>query len=118
MDRKEALRLRQKRTLLLRRAARIEEFLRGSVVLMKRRCTDARCRKCASGERHPTYRKNGWPIGPGIVESVIQQLGKRLKGAEKHWAVCGAEATLQVMAHLLSEDGSWNDFWKRCPLAA
>jgi hypothetical protein len=70
------------------------------------------------GMDYPTFRKNGWPIGSGIVESVIKQLGKRLKGSEKHWAIPGAEATLQVMAHLLSEDGSWNDFWKRCPLAA
>jgi hypothetical protein len=70
------------------------------------------------GMDYPTFRKNGWPIGSGIVESVIKQLGKRLKGTEKHWAVGGAEATLQVMAHLLSEDGSWNNFWRRCPLAA
>ena len=70
------------------------------------------------GMDYPTFRKNGWPIGSGIVESVIKQLGKRLKGTEKHWALSGAEATLQVMAHLLSEDGSWNGFWKRCPMAA
>jgi hypothetical protein len=70
------------------------------------------------GMNYPRFRKNGWPIGSGIVESTIKQLGKRLKGSEKHWALPGAEATLQVMAHLLSEDGSWNDFWKRCPLAA
>ena len=55
MDPKEAQRLRQRRTLLLKRAAQIEEFLRGSVVLMKRPCTYERCRKCASGARHPTW---------------------------------------------------------------
>ena len=55
MEEREARRLRQKRTLLLKRAAQIEEFLRGSVVLMKRRCVYPRCRKCASGERHPTW---------------------------------------------------------------
>jgi len=71
-----------------------------------------------AGMDYPTFRKNGCPIGSGIVESVIKQLGKRLKGSEKHWVLSGAEATLQVMAHLLSEDRSWNDFWKRCPLAA
>ena len=70
------------------------------------------------GMDYPTFRKNGWPIGSGIVESVIKQLGKRLKGTEKHWAVSGAEATLQVMTHLLSEDGSWITFWKRGSLAA
>jgi len=70
------------------------------------------------GMDYPRFRKNGWPIGSGIVESVIKQLGKRLKGTEKHWAVSGAEATLQVMTQLISEDGSWEDFWRRCPLAA
>jgi uncharacterized protein YcsI (UPF0317 family) len=55
MDLKEARHLRQRRTLLLRRAAQIEEYLRGSVVLMKRPCTYEHCRKCASGERHPTW---------------------------------------------------------------
>jgi len=55
MDDQEARRLQQKRRLLLRRMAQIEEFLRGSVVLMKRPCTYPRCRKCASGERHPTW---------------------------------------------------------------
>lgn len=70
------------------------------------------------GMDYPRFRKNGWPIGSGIVESTIKQLGKRLKGSEKHWVIDGAESTLQVMAHLIAEDGSWNEFWKRCPLAA
>ena len=70
------------------------------------------------GMDYPRFRKNGWPIGSGIVESTIKQLGKRLKGTEKHWEVSGAEATLQVMTHLISEDGSWDDFWCRCPMAA
>ena len=55
MDERELRRLRQKRRLLWKRTAEIEEFLRGSVVLMKRRCNFAGCRKCASGERHPTW---------------------------------------------------------------
>jgi len=71
-----------------------------------------------AGMDYPTFRKKGWPIGSGIVESAVKQLGKRVKGTEKHWALCGAEHTLQVMAHLISEDGSWEDFWRRCPLAA
>ena len=29
--------------------------MRGSVVLMKRPCTYEGCRKCAAGERHPTW---------------------------------------------------------------
>ena len=55
MEERELRRLARKRKLLWKRAAKIEEFLRGSVVLMKRRCIFAGCRKCASGERHPTW---------------------------------------------------------------
>ncbi len=70
------------------------------------------------GMDYPTFRKNGWPIGSGPIESAVKQVGKRLKGTEKHWSLPGAEATLQVTTHLIAEDGSWNLFWKRCPLAA
>jgi hypothetical protein len=55
MEERELRRLAQKRKLLWKRVAEIDEFLRGSVVLMKRRCIFAGCRKCASGERHPTW---------------------------------------------------------------
>ena len=71
-----------------------------------------------AGMDYPRFRKNGWPIGSGIIESTVKQVGKRLKGTEKHWALNGAEAALQVTTHLLAEDGSWQQFWKRCPLAA
>ena len=55
MDEGELRRLAQKRRLLWKRVVEIEEFVRGSVVLMKRRCIFTGCRKCASGERHPTW---------------------------------------------------------------
>ena len=55
MEAKELRRLRTKRRLLVKRMAGIEEVLRGSVVLMKRPCIYRGCRKCASGERHPTW---------------------------------------------------------------
>lgn len=66
---------------------------------------------------YPAFRQNGWPLGSGIIESTIKQLGKRVKGTEKHWSLSGAEKTLQVIALLIADDGSWEDFWKRCPLA-
>ena len=66
---------------------------------------------------YPAFRKNGWPIGSGIIESIIKQIGKRVKGTEKHWSLTGAEETLHVIAQLIADDGAWNDFWKRCPLA-
>ena len=48
-------RLVQRRKVILEELAGIEEFVRGSVVLMKRRCTYAGCRRCASGRLHPTW---------------------------------------------------------------
>ena len=55
MTNRERRQLERKRKRLLEKMAEISEFVRGSVVLMKRRCTYPRCRKCASGERHPTW---------------------------------------------------------------
>ena len=45
----------KKRRRLLKEALRIEEFVRGSVVLMKRRCSSPGCRRCAAGTGHPTW---------------------------------------------------------------
>jgi len=69
------------------------------------------------GIDYPRFRKNGWPIGSGIIESAIKQVSKRVKGSEKHWSINGVEETLQVVTHLISEDDSWNNFWRRGPLA-
>lgn len=69
------------------------------------------------GIDYPRFRKNGWPIGSGIIESAIKQVSKRVKGSEKHWSIKGVEETLQVVTHLISEDDSWDDFWRRGPLA-
>ena len=70
-----------------------------------------------SAMNYPAFRQNGWPLGSGIIESTIKQVGKRLKGTEKHWNVSGAECTLQVIAHMISGDRRGDDFWKRCPMA-
>ena len=66
---------------------------------------------------YPTFRKNGWPTGPGIIESTIKIVGKRVKGTEKHWNIQGAEQTLQVVTHLMSDDGSWEASWQPHPVA-
>ena len=55
MDRQERGRLVRRRRLLLKRLASVEEFVRGSVVLMKRKCGYPGCRKCAAGVGHPTW---------------------------------------------------------------
>jgi len=44
-----------KRKRLVREIAAMGEFVRGSVVLMKRRCMRPGCRRCGSGRLHPTW---------------------------------------------------------------
>lgn len=55
MQDREPRHLRRERRALLKKLSAVGPFVRGSVVLMKRRCTYANCRKCASGQRHPTW---------------------------------------------------------------
>lgn len=55
MDTRERHRLLRRRKRLVKRLASVEEFARGSVVLMKRKCVRERCRRCAEGEGHRTW---------------------------------------------------------------
>lgn len=68
-----------------------------------------------TGLDYPTFRARGWPIGSGLIEGTIKQIGKRVKGTEKHWTLAGVEQTLQVVTHLLADDGAWEAFWKYHP---
>jgi hypothetical protein len=60
---------------------------------------------------YPAYRARGWPIGSGVVEAGIKQLGKRVKGTEQFWTGSGAEAILALRAMWLSEDLRWDHYW-------
>lgn len=53
---------------------------------------------------YPRYRREGLPISSALVESLIKQFNKRVKGTEKFWNEDGAESVLQVRAAYLSED--------------
>ena len=68
------------------------------------------------GMNYPEFRRRGWPIGSGIIESTVKLVGRRLKGLEKHWSLEGAEQTLQVVACLHSDDGEWDRAWEPDPL--
>lgn len=72
----------------------------------------------AAGMDYARFRREGWPIGSGIIESVVKQIGMRVKGSEKHWSLPGVEETLQVVTALISQDGAWDRFWRRAPIAA
>ena len=57
---------------------------------------------------YPEYRKRGYFVGSGAVESanktIVQQ---RLKRAGMRWSVCGAQAMLTLRAK--DESGRWDD---------
>jgi hypothetical protein len=71
-----------------------------------------------AGLDYPTFRQHGWPTGSSLIESTVKQVGKRVKGTEKFWSLPGAEQTLQVVACLDSDDGSWDRFWDGHPLTS
>lgn len=53
---------------------------------------------------YPRYRRGGLPICSGLVESLIKQFNRRVKGTEKFWNPLQAETILQLRAALLCED--------------
>ena len=60
--------------------------------------------------RYDEYRKRGYHIGSGAVESACKHLvGQRLKQAGMRWSVEGADAILQL--RILWKNGEWNRFW-------
>lgn len=64
---------------------------------------------------YPRYRREGLPVTSTIVESLIKQFNKRVKGTEKFWLRGGAEAILQSRAAYLSEDARAMDFYAHRP---
>jgi hypothetical protein len=58
----------------------------------------------ASRMNDDQYRRRGLPITSCLVESLIKEFNRRVKGTEKFWnRPAGAEAILQVRAALLSD---------------
>jgi hypothetical protein len=63
--------------------------------------------------RYASYRQQGLPITSSHIESTIKQINQRVKGSEKFWSECGAEAILQLRADTLSETAPLAGFWQR-----
>jgi hypothetical protein len=59
------------------------------------------------------YRRQGLPITSSLMESVVKQVNRRVKGTEKFWSEDGAEALLQLRADQLSDDEPLEAFWQR-----
>jgi len=64
---------------------------------------------------YPEYRRRGWPIGSGAVESGVKQFNKRVKGTEQFWQPEGVEPVLALRALWLSQDRRWNNYWTQRP---
>lgn len=61
--------------------------------------------------RYAEYRKRGWPIGSGTVESGVKLFNKRVKGTEQFWHEEGVEPILALRAMWLSQDQRWQRYW-------
>jgi hypothetical protein len=53
---------------------------------------------------YPRYRRAGLPTCSSLVESLVKQFNRRVKGTEKFWNPEQAETILQLRAAYLSED--------------
>ena len=68
--------------------------------------------------KYDEYRKQGLPIVSSLVESMVKQVSRRVKGTEKFWGDEGAEAILQLRADYLSDGDVMERFWERRQAAA
>ena len=64
---------------------------------------------------YPEYRRRGWPIGSGVVESGVKQFNKRVKGTEQFWTEKGVEPMLCLRGLWLSQDERWTTYWSTRP---
>ena len=68
--------------------------------------------------RYDEYRRQGLPLTSSLMESVVKQINRRVKGTEKFWSEDGAEALPQLRADQLSDDQPLDAFWQRRQEAA
>ena len=66
---------------------------------------------------YPRYRRAGLPTCSGLVESLIKQFNRRVKGTEKFWNPTGGETILQLRAAYLSEDDRLAKHLKSRPIS-
>jgi len=67
---------------------------------------------------YPRYRRAGLPTCSGLVESLIKQFNRRVKGTEKFWNPTQAETILQLRAAYLCEDERLTKHLKTRPVSA
>ncbi len=67
---------------------------------------------------YPRYRHAGLPTCTGLIESLVKQFNRRVKGTEKFWNPKQAETILQLRAASLSEDDRLAKHLKNRPISA
>ncbi len=65
---------------------------------------------------YPRYRREGLPTCSGMVESLVKQFNRRVKGTEKCWNPTEAETILQLRAAFLCEDDRLTKQLKQRPV--
>jgi hypothetical protein len=66
---------------------------------------------------YPLYRQEGLPTCSGMVESLVKQFNRRVKGTEKFWNPPHAESILQLRAAYLCEDDRLAKHFKTRPIS-
>jgi hypothetical protein len=66
---------------------------------------------------YPRYRREGMPTCSGLVESLVKQFNRRVKGTEKFWNPRHAETILQLRAAYLSDDERLSKHMKSHPVS-
>ena len=66
---------------------------------------------------YPRYRRQGLPTCSGMVESLVKQFNRRVKGTEKFWNPTQAETILQLRAAYLCDDERLNKHLKNRPIS-
>jgi hypothetical protein len=67
---------------------------------------------------YPRYRRAGLPTCSGLVESLVKQFNRRVKGTEKFWNPSQAETILQLRAAYLCEDDRLTKHLKTRPISS
>ena len=67
---------------------------------------------------YPRYRRAGLPTCSSMVESLVKQFNRRVKGTEKFWNPTQAETILQIRAAYLCEDERLNKHMRNRPVSA
>ncbi len=62
---------------------------------------------------YPSYRCSGFPLTSSLMESMVKQVSRRVKGTEKYWSSPGGEAILRLCGEYLSDDKPMRAYWDR-----